>query len=108
VMATSRSSAFPLSVRPEGLHGTVLCVACGHFGLGIDHPEWCAWEVLKKRPILHWRALADVELGPRAAEALNPPPRPAETVAGVSYREGNTIRGGEPWRSRGLQHLTPN
>lgn len=68
-------SALPLPVTPEGLHGTVLCVACGHFGLGIEHPEWCAWEVLKERPSVRSTALARVELGDRAAAALTPTTR---------------------------------
>lgn len=54
----------------EGLYGTVLCLACGYLGLGIDHPEWCTWQVLRERPADHALALAEIELGPRAALAL--------------------------------------
>lgn len=59
--------------RYEGLHGTTLCVACGFFGLGTEHPEWCSWEVLKERPLELSRALAVVELGERVAERLELP-----------------------------------
>lgn len=55
----------------EGLHGTVLCVACGFLGLGIDHPEWCSWEVLKGRPHAQTRALTIAELGERVAAAFD-------------------------------------
>ena len=54
----------------EGLHGTVLCLACGYLGLGINHPEWCSWEVLKERPVARYRALAIAELGERIAALL--------------------------------------
>ena len=57
--------------RPEGLFGTVLCIACGYFGLGVSHPEWCTWQVLKERPEIHARALAEVEFGRRAANAMD-------------------------------------
>ena len=54
----------------EGLYGTVLCLACGYFGLGIHHPEWCSWEVLKGRPVVRTKALAIAELGARVAATL--------------------------------------
>jgi hypothetical protein len=62
----------PALPRPsyEGLWGTVLCLQCGFLGLGIDHPEWCSWEVLKARPEVRATALSVVELGERAAVAL--------------------------------------
>jgi len=61
----------------EGLHGTVLCIECGFHGLGIDHPEWCSWEVLKTRPATRWNALALVELGERVAALLDAPQKGA-------------------------------
>lgn len=51
----------------EGLHGTVLCLGCGFFGIGVEHPEWCAWEVLKGQPGIHRQALDVIELGERVA-----------------------------------------
>ncbi len=57
----------------EGLYGTVLCLACGYFGLGIDHPEWCSWEVLKARSVARTKALAIAELGARVAATLELP-----------------------------------
>lgn len=56
----------------EGLYGTVLCLACGFLGLGVDHPEWCEWEVLKQQPDTLARALTIVELGERVAATLDP------------------------------------
>ena len=57
----------------EGLHGTILCLGCGFLGLGIDHPEWCSWEVLKARPVARTKALAIAELGERVATTIELP-----------------------------------
>ena len=54
----------------EGQHGTVLCLACRFFGIGVEHPEWCSWQVLKERPVEYSRALAIVELGERVVQRL--------------------------------------
>lgn len=56
----------------EGLWGTVLCLECGFVGLGIDHAEWCSWEVLKSRPDTRNEALLRAELGDRVATSLEP------------------------------------
>lgn len=62
------------SPSTEGLYGTVLCKSCGFFGIGVEHPEWCSWEVLKARSAEHSRALSVVELGVRAAAYLDAQP----------------------------------
>lgn len=54
----------------EGLHGTILCLECGFFGLGHEHPEWCSWRILKERPGALKEALAIAELGHRVAAIL--------------------------------------